>query len=129
MLVLVLDELLVDVLVLVDELVPVLLCESASLEQEPFEQLRDRGLELLVDFDTVTDLLPIRIGAGAMATGMTGIWGAAEDEPATALKTIAANAISPRCAMACSPDRRRTGRRPVRHLNTWSAGREFANWS
>ncbi|WAX97472.1 hypothetical protein N7E70_011735 [Aminobacter sp. NyZ550] len=53
-------EELVLVEVLVEELVPVLLWESLSVVQLPLEQLFERELDLLVDFETVTDLLPIR---------------------------------------------------------------------
>ncbi|WP_432287470.1 hypothetical protein SLT36_11195 [Aminobacter sp. BA135] len=54
-----LDEL-VLVEVLVEELVPELLWESLSLVQLPLEQLLERELDLLVDFETVTDF-PIRM--------------------------------------------------------------------
>lgn len=55
-----LDEL-VLVEVLVEELVTVMLWESLSVVQLPLEQLFERELDLLVDFETVTDLLPIRM--------------------------------------------------------------------
>jgi hypothetical protein len=54
-------EELVLVEVLVEELVPVLLWESLLVVQLPLEQLFERELDLLVDFETVTDLLPIRM--------------------------------------------------------------------
>ncbi|MDR7219715.1 hypothetical protein [Aminobacter aminovorans] len=54
-------EELVLVEVLVEELVPVLLWESLSVVQLPLEQLFERELDLLVDFEVVTDLLPTRM--------------------------------------------------------------------
>ncbi len=56
------DELLVEVLVLVDELEPELLCESASFVHEPLEQLLERDREMLVDFDVLSVRLPTRTG-------------------------------------------------------------------
>ncbi|WP_269930595.1 hypothetical protein [Aminobacter sp. HY435] len=115
-LLLVLDVLLVDVLVLVDELVPVLPCESVSLEQDPFEQLLERDLELLVDFDTVTDLLPTRMGPAASVARSAGVNGSCAAStvvrPAAAPNTIAAMAISPRRAMARAPNLPPHGRQP-----------------
>lgn len=101
------DALLVDVLVLLDELVPVLLCESVSVEQVPFEQLVERDFEELVDFETLVDLLPTRMGATAKlvkpsrARGNCAAW--AEPNPAVAPKKTVTSANVPRGDMACSP--------------------------
>lgn len=107
-----LDELLVDVLVLLDELVPVLLCESVSVEHEPFEQLVERDLDELVDFETLEDLLPTRIGTTLKFVKPPGARGncAACAGP----KTIAApnktvtTAYLPRRDIAYPPIRRRS---------------------
>jgi len=116
-----LDEL-VLVEVLVEELVPVLLWESLSLVQLPLEQLLERELDLLVDFETVTDLLPIRMrsplrdsAAGAPGGVATGAASAAENAMP---RMPAAKANVPRLAMARAPfpPAARNGRRS-RHLN------------
>ncbi|GAA4118131.1 hypothetical protein GCM10023067_22770 [Aminobacter aganoensis] len=83
-----LDEL-VLVEVLVDELVPELLWESLSVVQLPLEQLLERELDLLVDLETVTDLLPIRIGAPEAAAGVMAGPGPASG-PAWAAETVRA---------------------------------------
>lgn len=101
------DELLVEVLVLVDELVPELLCESASFVHEPLEQLLERDREMLVDFELLAVRLrtrtsplaaasaasPIRAGIGAAWLG---------DDTAARLSKVA-NARWARAAMARSP--------------------------
>ncbi|PWK72586.1 hypothetical protein [Aminobacter sp. AP02] len=107
-----LDELLlVDVLVLVDEFVPESLFESLSEEQVPFEQLVELALDVLVDFDTPLDLLPIRMRSappeldrkvrsnGADATGAA----PASENVIAVPRMPAAKATVPRLAMAmCS---------------------------
>ncbi|MBE1207797.1 hypothetical protein [Aminobacter carboxidus] len=103
-----LDEL-VLVEVLVEELVPELLWESLSVVQLPLEQLFERELDLLVDFETVTDLLPTRMrpslaeravrSPGADTIGAA----SAAETTATVARMLAAKANVPRPAMApCS---------------------------
>lgn len=113
-----LDEL-VLVEVLVDELVPVLLWESLSVVQLPLEQLLERELDLLVDLETVTDRLPIRMGA--LPTAKNGIAGfaagtgpaSAAEKVRTALAKIAAEVKRWNLAIAHAPLRGT----PKRHLN------------
>ncbi|GAA2877635.1 hypothetical protein GCM10010837_32890 [Aminobacter niigataensis] len=114
-----LDEL-VLVEVLVDELVPVLLWESLSVVQLPLEQLLERELDLLVDLETVTDRLPIRMGAlptvanGTIAGLDAGSGPAsAAEKVRTALAKIAAEAKRWNLAIAHAPLRGT----PKRHLN------------
>lgn len=114
-----LDEL-VLVEVLVDELVPVLLWESLSVVQLPLEQLLERELDLLVDLETVTDLLPIRMGAlpraenGTIAGIDAGSGPAsAAEKVRTALAKIAAEAKRWNLAIAHAPLRGT----PKRYLN------------
>jgi hypothetical protein len=118
-------EELVLVEVLVEERVPELLWESLSVVQLPLEQLFERELDLLVDFETVTDLLPIRMrpsltdsAAGSPGAGTFGAASAAENA-ATVARMLAAKANVPRPAMApCSFPAGDPKGRPSGHLNT-----------
>lgn len=106
------DELvLVDVLVLVDEFVPESLFESLSVVQVPFEQLVERELDVLVDFDTVPDFLPIRMSSEwpepdrkVRSIGADAICAASAAESAIAVPRMpAATANVLRLAMARAP--------------------------
>lgn len=117
-------EELVLVDVLVEELVPELLLESVSVVQLPLEQLFDREFELLVDFETVTDLLPARMRPSlterAVRSPGAGTIGAASatENAATVARMLAAKANALRPAMApCSFPAGCPKGQPSGHLN------------